>query len=157
MISSFPVIAPSVGSIPPSELASSSETMSPLLSLLSKNLSWAKGEHGDRQRQIDLHRSRGKLLARERIAKLCDPGTPFLELSPLAGGVPDHSVGESGGGEIYPGIGPVPSGGIVTGIAVISGRRCVVVANDATVKGGTYFPITVEKHLRAQTVASENR
>ena len=132
------------------------ETMQPLLDLLSANLSWASGARGDRDKQINLHRSRKKMLARERIAKLCDDGTPFLELSPLAGGVPSHDVADGGGGEMYPGVGPIPSGGIVTGIGVVSGRRCVIVANDATVKGGTYFPITVEKHIRAQTVASEN-
>ena len=131
--------------------------MTPLLDLLETNLSWASGAtDAKREKQIKLHRSRSKLLARERISLLTDPGTPFLELSALAGGVPTHSVGEGGGGEMYPNVGPIPSGGIVTGIGVVSGRRCIIVANDATVKGGTYFPITVEKHIRAQTVASEN-
>jgi len=83
---------------------------------------------------------------RERIDKLCDPGTPFLELSPLAGMVQVGKDPEEN----------VPSGGIVTGIGVVQGVRCMIVANDATVKGGTYFPITVKKHLRAQEIAMEN-
>lgn len=89
------------------------------------------------------HVSRGKLLARDRIDRLVDPGSPFLELSPLA------AIG------MYDG--DAPSAGIITGIGRVSGRECVIVANDATVKGGTYYPITVKKHLRAQTVALENR
>ena len=88
------------------------------------------------------HQSRGKLLVRERVATLIDPGSPFLELSQLAA----HSMY---GGE-------VPSAGIVTGVGRVSGRECVIVANDATVKGGTYFPITVKKHLRAQEIARAN-
>lgn len=89
-----------------------------------------------------LHCSRGKLTARERIEKLIDPHTPFLELSPLAAyGLYD---------------GEVPSAGIITGIGAISGRECVIVANDATVKGGTYYPETIKKHLRAQEIALEN-
>src|SRR6202521_3867381 len=89
------------------------------------------------------HLGRGKLLPRERVRALLDPGSPFLELSQLAAyGMYD---------------GEVPSAGLVTGIGRIMGRECVVVANDATVKGGTYFPITVKKHLRAQEIAGENR
>ncbi|MCW2795876.1 MAG: methylcrotonoyl-CoA carboxylase [Nocardioides sp.] len=89
------------------------------------------------------HTDRGKLLVRDRVDRLLDPGSPFLELSPLAAtGMYDDAV---------------PSAGVVTGIGRISGRECVVVANDATVKGGTYYPITVKKHLRAQAVASDNR
>ncbi len=89
------------------------------------------------------HTARGKLLPRERIDTLLDPGSAFLELSPLAA----HGMY---GGE-------VPSGGVVAGIGRIEGRECVIVANDATVKGGTYYPVTVKKHLRAQEVARENR
>jgi 3-methylcrotonyl-CoA carboxylase beta subunit len=89
------------------------------------------------------HRARGKLLARERVAALIDPGSPFLEFSQLA------AFGLYGG--------EVPSAGIVTGIGSIAGRECVIVANDATVKGGTYFPLTVKKHLRAQEIARANR
>jgi len=89
------------------------------------------------------HKERGKLLARERIDLLVDQGTPFLELSTLAGlGLYEDSV---------------PSGGIVTGVGRISGVECMVVANDATVKGGTYYPITVKKHLRAQEIALQTR
>ncbi len=91
---------------------------------------------------IRRHHSRGKLLARERVERLIDPGTPFLELGTLAGY------------ELYDGV--PAGGGIITGIGRVSGRECMIVANDATVKGGTYFPITVKKHLRAQEVALEN-
>ncbi|MCF3948222.1 carboxyl transferase domain-containing protein [Acidiphilium iwatense] len=89
------------------------------------------------------HLARGKLLPRDRIRALIDPASPFLEFSQFAGyGMYDD---------------PVPAGGIITGIGRVSGRECVVVANDATVKGGTYFPITVKKHLRAQAIAEQNR
>lgn len=91
---------------------------------------------------IKKHRARGKLLARERIDLLVDSGSPFLELSPLAG---------------YEMYGNVPSGGVVTGIGRVHGVDCMIVANDATVKGGTYFPITVKKHLRAQEIALQNK
>jgi len=89
------------------------------------------------------HVARGKLLPRDRVDYLLDPGSPFLELSPLAafGMYADES----------------PGAGIITGVGRVSGRECVIVANDATVKGGTYYPMTVKKHLRAQTVALENR
>ncbi len=89
------------------------------------------------------HTGRGKLLPRDRVRTLIDPGSPFLELSQLAA----HGLY---GGDI-------PAGGIITGIGRIAGRECVVVANDATVKGGTYFPMTVKKHLRAQEIAQQNR
>jgi 3-methylcrotonyl-CoA carboxylase beta subunit len=89
------------------------------------------------------HVGRGKLLVRERVDRLLDPGSPFLELSPLAGW------------ELYDE--PVPAAGIVTGIGRIEGVECLVVANDATVKGGTYYPVTVRKHVRAQQIAAENR
>ncbi|MEW5740158.1 MAG: carboxyl transferase domain-containing protein [Myxococcota bacterium] len=89
------------------------------------------------------HLARGKLLPRERVNGLLDPGTPFLELSQLAG----HGMYDGG----------APGGGIITGIGRVSGRECVIVCNDATVKGGTYFPVTVKKHLRAQEIAGENR
>jgi len=91
---------------------------------------------------IAKHRQRGKLLARERITMLCDPETPFLEFSALAAT------------DMYENA--APGAGIVTGIGVISGQECCIVANDATVKGGTYFPMTVKKHLRAQEIALEN-
>ncbi len=89
------------------------------------------------------HTSRGKLLVRDRIDLLLDPGTPFLELSPLA------ALGMYGG--------DVASAGAVAGVGRVNGRECVIVGNDATVKGGTYYPITVKKHLRAQEIARENR
>jgi len=97
---------------------------------------------GGGEKAIERHRSRGKLLARERIDRLVDPGTAFLELNALAAW------------EIYDM--EAPSAGIVTGIGVVEGRECVIVANDATVKGGSYFPLTVKKHLRAQEVAEQN-
>ena len=96
------------------------------------------GDEAARKRHI----GRGKLLARERVRTLIDPGSPFLELSAFAA----HGLYE----------GEVPAAGIVTGIGRISGQECVIVANDATVKGGTYFPLTVKKHLRAQEIAREN-
>ena len=89
------------------------------------------------------HRSRGKLTARERVDRLCDPLTPFLEFSPLAA---DGVYGKD----------DVPAAGMVSGIAIVEGRHCVVIANDATVKGGTYYPLTVKKHLRAQEIAQQN-
>lgn len=98
---------------------------------------------GGPQKARDLSISRGKMLPRDRITALIDPGTTFLELSPLAG----H--------ELYPEA-EVPAGGIITGVGVVEGVSCVIVANDSTVKGGTYYPITVKKHLRAQAVAQEN-
>jgi 3-methylcrotonyl-CoA carboxylase beta subunit len=94
------------------------------------------------------HTDRGKLLVRDRVDRLLDPGSPFLELSPLAA---TGMYGDPHGPDT------VPSAGIVTGIGRISGRECVVVANDATVKGGTYYPMTVKKHLRAQAIAADNR
>jgi acetyl-CoA carboxylase carboxyltransferase component len=92
---------------------------------------------------VERHRSRGKLTARERIDLLVDPSSAFLELSALAAW------------DVYDG--QAPSAGIVTGIGIVEGRECVIVANDATVKGGTYFPLTVKKHLRAQEIAEQNR
>ncbi len=89
------------------------------------------------------HRELGKLLPRDRIEALLDPGTPFLELSPLAA----HGVYDE----------PVPAAGLITGIGTVHGRPVMVIANDATVKGGTYYPLTVKKHLRAQEIAFENR
>src|SRR5579871_275727 len=91
---------------------------------------------GGPERARQRHTERGKLLPRERVDTLLDPGSPFLELSPLAAdGLYD---------------GDAPAAGIITGVGRVSGRECVIVANDATVKGGTYYPMTVKKHLRAQ-------
>jgi acetyl-CoA carboxylase carboxyltransferase component len=103
----------------------------------------AQVARGGGERALERHRSRGKLTARERIDRLVDPGTAFLELNALAAW------------DVYDG--DAPSVGIVTGIGVVEGQQCVVVANDATVKGGSYFPLTVKKHLRAQEVAEQNR
>jgi 3-methylcrotonyl-CoA carboxylase beta subunit len=94
------------------------------------------------------HTGRDKLLVRERVDRLLDPGSPFLEFSALAA---TGMYGEPGGPDV------VPSAGIVTGLGQVNGRTCVVIANDATVKGGTYYPITVKKHLRAQEIARANR
>ncbi|MBU6508156.1 MAG: methylcrotonoyl-CoA carboxylase [Alphaproteobacteria bacterium] len=101
----------------------------------------AIGEGGGKDVR-DKHLKRGKLLVRERIQRLLDPGAPFLEFSAFAG----YGLYRD----------DVPAGGIVTGIGPVMGRECVVVANDATVKGGTYYPVTVKKHLRAQEIAREN-
>src|SRR5437763_6415097 len=103
----------------------------------------AQVARGGGEKATERHRSRGKLPARERIDRLLDPGTAFLELNALA-------AWEMYGGD-------APSAGIVTGIGVVEGRECVIVANDATVKGGSYFPLTVKKHLRGQEVAEQNR
>jgi 3-methylcrotonyl-CoA carboxylase beta subunit len=100
------------------------------------------------------HRDRGKMLARERIEKLVDPGTPLLELSALAGYNDDDY--EDNDGSARREEENIPSGGIVTAVGIVSGTPCMMVANDATVKGGTYFPITIKKHLRAQEIAQEN-
>jgi acetyl-CoA carboxylase carboxyltransferase component len=98
---------------------------------------------GGGEKATERHRSRGKLTARERIDRLVDPGGAFLELNALAAW------------DLYDG--QAPAAGIVTGVGVVEGRECVIVANDATVKGGSYFPLTVKKHLRAQEIAEQNR
>ncbi|UCE42075.1 MAG: methylcrotonoyl-CoA carboxylase [Candidatus Aminicenantes bacterium] len=103
----------------------------------------AKIQEGGPKKYRDLHKSRDKLLVRERLDKLFDKNTPFLELSTL------------GAYDLYDN--EAPSAGVVTGIGVVHGREVLVVANDATVKGGTYFPMTIKKHIRAQQVALENR
>ena len=102
-----------------------------------------KAAAGGPSRARERHLSRGKLLPRDRVMTLIDPGAPFLELSPLAA---DGMYGE-----------PIHAAGIITGIGRIAGRECVVVCNDSTIKGGTYYPLTVKKHLRAQEIARENR
>lgn len=99
---------------------------------------------GGSEKAKERHTSRGKLLARERVDGLLDPGSPFLELSQFAGY------------QLYDNE-EVPAGGIITGIGRVSGVECMIVANDATVKGGTYYPVTVKKHLRAQEIALQNR
>jgi 3-methylcrotonyl-CoA carboxylase beta subunit len=116
-------------------------TMAQLVAELRERLALVRQGGDERARQR--HLQRGKLLVRDRVDRLLDPGSAFLELSPLAAW---DLYGER-----------VPSAGIVTGIGKIAGRCCMVVANDATVKGGTYFPVTVKKHLRAQEIAAAHR
>jgi len=103
----------------------------------------AEAALGGPQRARERHVSRGKLLPRDRVMRLIDPGSPFLELSPLAAfGLYDDAI---------------HGAGLITGIGRVEGRECVIVCNDSTIKGGTYYPMTVKKHLRAQEVARENR
>jgi 3-methylcrotonyl-CoA carboxylase beta subunit len=103
----------------------------------------AEAAAGGPERSRERHTARGKFLPRERVTRLIDPGTPFLELSPLAAnGLYEDAI---------------HGAGIITGIGRVSGRECVIVCNDATIKGGTYYPMTVKKHLRAQEIARENR
>jgi 3-methylcrotonyl-CoA carboxylase beta subunit len=123
------------------EFRASAETMRARVAELESRLASVR-EGGDATAR-GRHLARGKLLPRDRVAGLLDRDTPFLELSPLAAW------------EAYDE--PVPAAGLITGIGVVHGQRCMIVANDATVKGGTYFPLTVKKHLRAQEIAFENR
>ncbi|MBV9533742.1 MAG: methylcrotonoyl-CoA carboxylase [Bradyrhizobium sp.] len=122
------------------DFARNSQAMRALVADLREKLDTIAGGGGEASRAR--HTSRGKMLARERVDLLVDPGTAFLELSPLA------AYGLYGG--------DVHSASIVTGVGRISGRECVIVANDATIKGGTYYPMTVKKHLRAQDIARQN-
>ncbi|MEP7348866.1 MAG: carboxyl transferase domain-containing protein [Sphingorhabdus sp.] len=106
---------------------------------------WAKVAEaalGGNQKSRERHTSRGKLLPRERVERLLDPGSPFLEIGQLAAN------------DLY--YGEIPGAALICGIGRVSGRQCMIVCNDATVKGGTYYPMTVKKHLRAQEIASEN-
>ena len=123
-----------------SDFARNAEAMRALVAELRQKLDQVAGGGGKISRAR--HTSRGKMLARQRVDLLIDPGTAFLELSPLA------AFGLYGG--------DVHSASIITGVGRISGRECVVVANDATIKGGTYYPMTVKKHLRAQDIARQN-
>src|SRR5262245_12908323 len=117
------------------------EAMRQLVAELRSKLETVK--KGGGEAAVKRHKERGKMFVRERIDAVLDPDTPFLEFSPLAAnGMYDNDA---------------PCAGLVTGIGVIQGHQTVVVANDATVKGGTYFPITVKKHLRAQEIAMQNR
>ncbi|MDB5715331.1 MAG: methylcrotonoyl-CoA carboxylase [Sphingomonadales bacterium] len=102
----------------------------------------AEAALGGNEKSRERHTSRGKLLPRERVERLLDPGSPFLEIGQLAAN--DAYDGE------------VPGAGVITGIGRVSGRQCMIVCNDATVKGGTYYPLTVKKHLRAQEIAEQN-
>ncbi|MDX6492793.1 MAG: 3-methylcrotonyl-CoA carboxylase beta subunit [Gaiellaceae bacterium] len=123
------------------EFARRRERMEELVAQLRERTAQVARGGGDAA--VERHRGRGKLTARERTDRLVDPGGAFLELNALAGW------------DMYEG--QAPSAGMVTGIGVVEGRECVIVANDATVKGGSYFPLTVKKHLRAQEVAAQNR
>lgn len=116
------------------------QAMEELVSALREKVQQVKECGGEKA--VAKHKSRNKLLARERIDRLIDPNSPFLELSQLAAD------------GLYDAV--VPSAGIVTGVGRVNGRHCMIVANDATVKGGTYFPMTAKKHLRAQEIAMEN-
>ncbi|MDE2378915.1 carboxyl transferase domain-containing protein, partial [Bradyrhizobium sp.] len=122
------------------DFARNAEAMRALVADLREKLGQAAGGGGEASR--NRHTARGKMLARERVDLLVDPGTAFLELSPLA------AYGLYGG--------DVHSASVVTGVGRIAGRECVIVANDATIKGGTYYPMTVKKHLRAQDIARQN-
>ncbi|HCK20267.1 MAG TPA: methylcrotonoyl-CoA carboxylase, partial [Thalassospira sp.] len=123
------------------EFRNNADHMEKLVSDLRDQIAAVKLGGGERAR--DRHTGRGKLLPRERIRQLLDVGSPFLELSQLAA----HGMyGDE----------DVPAAGIITGIGRVSGVECVIVANDATVKGGSYYPMTVKKHLRAQEIALEN-
>jgi 3-methylcrotonyl-CoA carboxylase beta subunit len=122
------------------EFADNRAAMQPLVDDL--RLTLQRNAEGGSAAARDKHTRSGKLLARERICALLDPGAPFLELSPLAA---QGVYGED-----------LPGAGLITGIGRVSGRECMVVANDPTVKGGTYYPLTVKKHLRAQEIAGDN-
>ncbi|HWS70602.1 MAG TPA: carboxyl transferase domain-containing protein, partial [Thermoanaerobaculia bacterium] len=116
------------------------ERMQALVDELNQRLATAR--QGGGPKYLARHKEQGKVPPRERIAALLDPDTPFLELSPLAAnGMYDDEA---------------PAAGIITGIGRIQQRECLIIANDATVKGGTYFPMTVKKHLRAQEIALQN-
>src|SRR5215468_3982463 len=122
------------------QFKSNSEAMQVLVAELRTRMKSA-AQGGD-ERSRKRHTERGKLLPRDRVERLVDPGSPFLELSPLAA----YGMYE----------GDIHAAGIITGLGRVSGRECVIVCNDATIKGGTYYPVTVKKHLRAQEIAGQN-
>ncbi len=128
------------------DFTANAQAMRALVSDLQTQL--AKAEQGGGEAARAKHTARGKLLPRERVQMLLDPGTPFLEIAPLAALAmyPDRDGSDS-----------APGAGLIVGIGRVSGVDCMVVCNDATVKGGTYFPLTVKKHLRAQEIAQQNR
>src|SRR5207249_382687 len=119
---------------------SNAEAMGKLTAELKEKM--ARAALGGDEKSRKRHTERGKLLPRERVERLIDPGSPFLELSPLAAN------------NMYEG--DIHAAGLITGIGRVQGRECVIVCNDATIKGGTYYPMTVKKHLRAQDIAREN-
>ncbi|WP_460852701.1 carboxyl transferase domain-containing protein [Nocardioides montaniterrae] len=124
----------------------SEQTLTDLAAELRERL--ARVRQGGSEAARKKHTDRGKLLPRERVDRLLDPGSPFLEIAPLAA----YGMHGKDADDAY----AVPSAGVVAGIGRVMGRDCMVVANDATVKGGTYYPISVKKHLRAQAIAAEN-
>ncbi|KAF1696676.1 methylcrotonoyl-CoA carboxylase [Pseudoxanthomonas jiangsuensis] len=136
----MPALSSQLDTRPP-DFATAAQHHRQLADELPRRLQRAAAGGGDKARQR--HTERGKLLARDRIDALLDPGSPFLEIAPLAAE------------DMYEGA--APAAGIVCGIGRVCGQEVVVVANDATVKGGTYFPMTIKKHLRAQEIARENR
>lgn len=138
--SSMAVLASSVATTS-EEFKANAAAMSALVEDL--HAARAKAASGGPERSRERHLGRGKLLPRDRVMQLLDPGTPFLELAPMA-------AWEMYGGDIH-------AAGVITGIGRISGRECMIVCNDATIKGGTYYPMTVKKHLRAQEIARQNR
>ena len=123
------------------EFIANQARMTGLVAELRERLTAAR--QGGGERYLQRHREQGKLPVRERVERLLDEGSPFLELSPLAAW------------DMYDG--DAPGAGVVTGLGRVAGREVVIVANDATVKGGTYYPLTVKKHIRAQEIALENR
>src|SRR6478672_6086138 len=125
------------------EFKDNSTRLESLVKELNQKLATAR--EGGGPKYVARHKEQGKVPPRERIAALLDPDTPFLELSPLAAN------------GMYDDEGGAPAAGIVTGVGRVQGRECMIVANDATLKGGTYLPITVKKHLRAQEIALQNR
>lgn len=135
-------VIPSLVSTSSPEFRQKAENMDILVVDLKSKL--AQARQGGGLKAAERMRSKGKKLPRERLSLLLDPNTPFLELSPLAAQ------------DVYPGEN-VPGAGIITGIGRVSGRECMIVVNDATVKGGSYYPLTVKKHIRAQEIARENR
>ncbi|MBT7616675.1 MAG: methylcrotonoyl-CoA carboxylase, partial [Calditrichaeota bacterium] len=122
------------------EFKSNSASMKSLVKELHSRLEEVK--KGGPPQHVERHKKRGKLTARERIAGLLDPDSPFLELNPLAA----YNIYKN----------DAPSAGIITGVGVVHGREVLVISNDATVKGGTYYPLTIAKHIRAQEVAMDN-
>src|SRR3954470_2606802 len=123
-----------------SDFARNADAMRALVAELKDKLAGVAGGGGEASRAR--HTARGKMLARQRVDLLLDSGTAFLELSPLAA----HGLY---GGDVH-------SASIITGVGRVMGRECMIVANDATIKGGTYYPMTVKKHLRAQDIARQN-
>src|SRR5688572_25927580 len=135
----MPIIKSSISQNSPAFQANA-ERMASLVFLLKERRH--KASLGGPQKSRERHVKRGKLLPRERVMSLIDPGSPFLELSPLAAfGMYDDEIHGSG---------------LIAGLGLVEGRRCVIVCNDATIKGGTYYPLTVKKHLRAQEIAAQN-